>query len=94
MVRRDVALLPRHRGSVKVHISRSRTTYTANTPEQIVGILWKNAFVQETTPGEYMKAVSRRIVLSNGTHTSTKNATKFLEDLELAGVIRIDWRKE
>ena len=76
---------------MRVAIPNTHTVYTCVTPEQAVGYLWKDAFLHETTPGAYMKEVSRRVHLWDGKHPRFNDATEFLIDLEESGLIQIDW---
>jgi hypothetical protein len=77
--------------AMRVTIPNTHTIYTCTTPEQAVGHLWKDAFLHETTPGAYMKEVSRRVHLWDGKTPRCDNATDFLMDLEEAGLLEINW---
>ena len=57
----------------------------------MVGVLWNVAFVENTSPGEYMKAVSRMVKLLNWMRPRTDSAKMFLEDLVSSGIVTIDW---
>lgn len=76
---------------LRVHVLSRGETYTSDTPEQMVGLLWKSAFVLNTSPGEYMKAVARRVKMYDGTQPRTHNARVFLADLASSGIIDIEW---
>lgn len=67
------------------------SVFTAETPEQLVGLLWKDAFIRESTPDQYMSAVARRVKLWNGHDVRDDDATLFLLDLESAGLIDVGW---
>jgi len=73
-----------------IHDDRPET-FSAKTSEQLVGFLWKTAFMQESGPGEYMVEVARRVKLYNGCHVRTDTARHFLQDLFDAGLVYIDW---
>ncbi len=72
---------------MKIH-TRDDVTFTG-TPEQVVGFLWKTAFLRNTSPPKYMRAVARRVKLASGKRPRTDTAAHFLADLAEAGVITI-----
>jgi hypothetical protein len=74
---------------LRTHDGRHFRTLTA---EQMVGRLWKDAFLTEASPGEYMRAVARRSGELGDRPPRTDTATHFLEDLEALEVVTIDWR--
>lgn len=64
--------------------------FVTYTSEQMVGKLWKTAFVKEESPHRYMKAVSKRLRLYNK-KVRYDTADNFLSDLEDAGFVEIEW---
>ena len=73
-----------------VHDTRPET-FEGSTPEQIVGYLWKTAFLRETSPDEYMVEVARRVAIYNRHDVRTDTAVHFLLDLAAAGLVVINW---
>jgi len=68
--------------------------FTSDTAEQMVGLLWKTAFLRETSPGEYMAKVAQRVKVWNGSDVRFDTAGHFLADLEAAGMVRIEYGTE
>ena len=64
------------------------------TPEQVVGLLWKQAFIQEATPWEYMGAVAGSVKVYSGADVRTDTARHFLADLAAAHVLEVEWGKD
>lgn len=67
--------------------------FESETPEQMVMFLWKVAWLRETTPAKYTKQVSRRVKIYNGKQVRFDTAQHFLEDLEAAGLVAIEWEE-
>jgi hypothetical protein len=65
--------------------------FKSETPEQMVGMLWKTAFVKETGPDTYMTEVARRVKMYNSHDVRTDTAQNFLLDMEAAGLVNIEW---
>ena len=74
-----------------------REHYTARTSEQLVGMLWKAAFLTESSPGKYMQRVSARVALRETDQqiepVRSDSARHFLEDLVSRELISIDWEE-
>lgn len=61
---------------------------SAQTYEQLVGKMWKAAFITEATPYEYMQAVSKRLAYQ-GLEIPTKSALEFISGLQQAGLVSL-----
>jgi len=73
--------------------TKDGTVFTG-TAEQVVGYLWKAAFLRKTSPHRYMRAVARRVRLGHGRKVRTDTPTHFLHDLDSVAVIHILSRRE
>ena len=67
------------------------TVLEAVTPEQLVGLLWKRAFIRSTTPWTYMQDVSGSAMIQVGKRVRYDTAWHFLADLDAAKLITMDW---
>jgi hypothetical protein len=65
--------------------------FTATTPEQLVGRLWRHAYIREATPWQYMREVSNSVRVQFGHTVRTDTARHFIQDLEAAGLVIVDW---
>jgi len=68
--------------------------FSSHTPEQMVGMLWKAAFVRNASPDAYMSEVARRVAEYSGETVRHDTATNFLADLSAAGLVSIEWNQE
>jgi len=78
--------------TLKTLEDRHPETFETETPEQLVGLLWKTAFIRETSPDQYMVEVARRVKVWNGKTVRSDDAKTFLLDLAAAGFVHIDWK--
>jgi len=67
------------------------TTFTETTPEQLVGRLWKHAYIRSATPWRYMQEVAVSAKVQTGHRVRHDTAAHFLRDLASAGLIAMDW---
>lgn len=74
--------------TTKNHTERTEV-FETDTPEQMVGYLWKASFIHEASADQYMKAVARREAMYDGKVIRTDTAAHFLADLAKAGLIEL-----
>ena len=60
--------------------------FLAETCEQLVGLMWKGAFIEEAGPGEYMEAVAKRVKTQTGRTIRFETANAFILGLCSAGL--------
>jgi len=60
--------------------------FLAETCEQLVGLMWKAAFIEEAGPGEYMKAVAKRVKTQTNRTIRTDSADAFIIGLNSARI--------
>ena len=68
---------------------RGVTTYEG-TPQQLVGRLWKHAYIRSATPWRYMREVAASAKVQTGHQVRYDTAEHFLRDLATAGLIALD----
>ena len=67
-------------------VTNTGEKFLAETYEQLVGLMWKAAFIEEAGPGEYMEAVAKRVKTQTGRTIRIDSAGAFIIGLHSARI--------